>query len=275
LRRPFIIPLFFLVLPACLPSAGAQDIQTVELNGISLAYRVLGEGEPLVLLHGFTQTGSSAWDPVIDDLSPHFNLIIPDLRGHGDSTNPSGVFTHAQSALDIFGLLDHLQIEDFKAMGISSGGMTLLHMATTQPERLSAMVLIGASSRFPETARDIMRRNHPDSLPQSRLEASGRIHGRGIEQARELWGQFNAMADSYRDMNFTPPLLSTISARTLIIHGDRDPFFPVAIPVEEYQAIPEAYLWIVPNGGHVPLMNSAQDRSYLIKQVLAFLGGGS
>lgn len=274
MRRSFLLALAFFLLPSGWLPAFAQGIQSVELNGISLAYRVVGEGEPLLLLHGFTQTGASAWDSVIGELSPHFRLIIPDLRGHGHSTNPSGEFTHAQSALDIFGLLDHLEVEDFKAMGISSGGMTLLHMATTQPERVDAMVLIGASSQFPESARIIMRRNHPDSVPQARLETLGRIHSRGAEQAREILGQFNAMADSYRDMNFTPPLLSTISARTLIIHGDRDPFFPVSIPVEEYLAIPDAYLWIVPNGGHVPLMNSAQDRSYLIHQVLAFFNAG-
>jgi pimeloyl-ACP methyl ester carboxylesterase len=54
-------------------------------------------------------------------------------------------------------------------------------------------------------------------------------------------------------MNFTAPLLSTIRARTLIVHGDRDEFFPVNIPVEMYQAIPSAYLWIIANGGHVPI----------------------
>jgi pimeloyl-ACP methyl ester carboxylesterase len=53
-------------------------------------------------------------------------------------------------------------------------------------------------------------------------------------------------------MNFTPPYLSTITARTLIVHGDRDPFFPVSIPVEVYRAIPDSYLWVVPNGGHKP-----------------------
>ena len=53
-------------------------------------------------------------------------------------------------------------------------------------------------------------------------------------------------------MNFTPPYLSTITARTLIVHGDRDPFFPVSIPVEMYRAIPHAYLWVIPNGGHWP-----------------------
>ncbi len=54
-------------------------------------------------------------------------------------------------------------------------------------------------------------------------------------------------------MNFTAPLLSTIQARTLIVHGDRDQFFPVAIPVEQYQAIPHSYLWIIPRGSHSPI----------------------
>ena len=54
-------------------------------------------------------------------------------------------------------------------------------------------------------------------------------------------------------MNLTPPYLATIKARTLIIHGDRDEFFPVAIPVEMYNAIPGSQLWIVPKGDHVPI----------------------
>jgi len=58
--------------------------------------------------------------------------------------------------------------------------------------------------------------------------------------------------DSYDDMNFTVPYLSSIRARTLIAYGDRDLFYPVHIAVEMYTAIPRSYLWIIPNGGHVP-----------------------
>ena len=91
------------------------------------------------------------------ELAEHYQLIIPDLRGHGRSTNPSGAFTHRQSALDVYALLDQLGVKRFKAMGISTGGMTLLHMATQQRDRVEAMVLIGATSYFPEEARAIMR----------------------------------------------------------------------------------------------------------------------
>jgi pimeloyl-ACP methyl ester carboxylesterase len=76
---------------------------------------------------------------------------------------------------------------------------------------------------------------------------------RGDPQIRELATQFAGFRDSYDDMNFTAPFLGTIRARTLIVHGDRDEFFPVDIPVEMYRAIPGAALWIVPRGGHVPV----------------------
>jgi pimeloyl-ACP methyl ester carboxylesterase len=57
-------------------------------------------------------------------------------------------------------------------------------------------------------------------------------------------------------MNFTEQTLSTITARTLVVHGDRDRFFPVEIPVTMYRSIPVAALWIVPGGDHVPIYDS-------------------
>jgi len=55
-------------------------------------------------------------------------------------------------------------------------------------------------------------------------------------------------------MNFTPPFLSTIQARTLIVQGDRDPLYPVELSVEMAKAIPQASLWILPNSGHGPVI---------------------
>lgn len=55
-------------------------------------------------------------------------------------------------------------------------------------------------------------------------------------------------------MNFTPPFLSTIQARTLIVQGDRDPLYPVELSVDLARAIPQSSLWILPNSGHGPVM---------------------
>lgn len=226
---------------------------TLAVNGIQMHYQVLGEGPPLVLLHHFGGCGA-IWEPHLDQLSKHYRLIVPDLRGQGRSTNPGREFTHRQAAQDVFALLDHLDIERFKAMGMSSGGMTLIHMATQQPERIEAMVLIGATTHFPTQARAIMQHSTPDELSPEELEEWGSCSSRGDAQTREVLRQFNRMKDSYDDMNFTEPYLSTITARTLIVHGDRDEFFPVDIAIGLFRGIPHSALWIIPNGGHIPIL---------------------
>ena len=242
--------------------------ETVKVNGFEMYYETQGAGKPLVLLHGFSGSGQ-AWRNFVETFAKEYRLIIPDLRGHGQSTNPSQEFTHRQSARDVFALLDHLGIRTFAAMRISTGGMTLLHMATQQPERVEAMALIGATIYFPEQAREIMRKSTPESLRPQDFERMRTVHKHGDAQIRALRGQFHRFKDSYDDMTFTPPHLATIKARTLIVHGDRDAFFPVHIPVEMYRSIPRSYLWIVPNGGHVPINEHADEFKKIALEFLA------
>jgi pimeloyl-ACP methyl ester carboxylesterase len=75
-------------------------------------------------------------------------------------------------------------------------------------------------------------------------------HARGDAQILALWEQAGAFAARHDDMNFTPPHLATIAARTLIVYGDRDPLYPIKIAVSMYRAIPEAALWVLPGAGH-------------------------
>jgi pimeloyl-ACP methyl ester carboxylesterase len=242
------------VLALAFASAGNAQERTLPINGMKMHYRTLGEGPPLVLLHYYGACGAM-WQPHLEALSRQYKLIVPDMRGHGNSTNPSGEFTHRQSARDVFALLDQLGIKRFKAMGMSSGGMTLLHMATQQPGRVDAMVLIGATTQFPEQARAILRASAPGAtLTAAQREEFGSCSPRGDAQTRELMTLFHRFKDSYDDMNFTEPYLSTITARTLIVHGDRDEFFPVDIAFGMYRAIPRSALWVVPNGGHLPTL---------------------
>ena len=63
--------------------------KVASINGMEMYYEIHGQGEPLVLLHGFSGSGS-LWSPQIPELAKHYQLVIPDLRGHGRSTNPSG-----------------------------------------------------------------------------------------------------------------------------------------------------------------------------------------
>jgi pimeloyl-ACP methyl ester carboxylesterase len=126
-------------------------------------------------------------------------------------------------------------------------------MATKQPERIQAMVLVSATPLFPEQSRAIMRQ-YADTLPESQWEALRRSHPGADAQIKALLASTQAFADSYDDMNFTPAKLSTIQARTLIVQGDRDPLYPVEISVEMAAAIPRASLWIITDAGHGPVI---------------------
>jgi pimeloyl-ACP methyl ester carboxylesterase len=225
---------------------------SVHINNIEMYYEEYGAGKPLLLLHGFGGC-SQNWHPFTGKLSQHHRLIVVDLRGHGHSTNPGNTFTHREAATDVYLLLEKLEIDRFSAMGMSTGGMTLLHMATSQPERIDSMVLISSTTHFTDQARAIMRRASFDTMPREVQEMYRECAKQGEGQIRQLISQFNALHENYDDMNFTAQRLSTITARTLVVHGDRDHFFPVEVAVNIYRSIPNAALWIIPNGDHVPI----------------------
>jgi pimeloyl-ACP methyl ester carboxylesterase len=155
-------------------------------------------------------------------------------------------------------LLDHLRIERCRAIGISMGGNILLHMATLQPTRIEAMVVVSAAMYFPPQARDIMRQiPTPESQPPQQWELMRRRHKLSDQQIVSLWNWTRGLQDSYDDMNFTPQVLSTIATRTLIVYGDRDPLYPVEMAVEMYRAIPNSALWVLPKAGHGPVFAEA------------------
>jgi pimeloyl-ACP methyl ester carboxylesterase len=238
-----------------MPSESAAA--TAHVNGIDLYYTVEGEGEPLLLLHGGGGCHDNWTYAGRDQFLREYKLIAPDARGHGRSTNPQRIITHRQCALDMLALLDHLNIKRCRAIGISMGGNLLLHMAIMQPDRLEAMVIVSGTMYFPEQARAIMRQVDPKNQQPSEWETMRRRHKLGDDQIVALWEWQRGMADSYDDMNFTPPSLARITARTLIVYGDRDFLYPVQMAVDMYRAIPNSALWIVPNGNHGPVFMDA------------------
>jgi pimeloyl-ACP methyl ester carboxylesterase len=247
--------LFLLGTVAVAATVSAQTTdagRTVKLNGIEMYYEVVGEGDPLLLLHSGTQS-SRMWDEFVPRFSERHRLIVADLRGHGGSTNPEGVWTTSQSAADIFALLDHLEIDRVKAVGASAGAMTLLRMATQQPDRIEKLVVIGVGTYIPAECREILAPTNPDDLPDAAWERLRARHIHGDDQIRALYAWVASLAENYGDMSFEPPLLATITAPTLVVHGDRDYCFPASMGWEIYKAIPDSALWVVPNGGHVPV----------------------
>lgn len=242
----------------------AMKAASVPLNGIEMYYEIEGAEDPkdpkdpLLLLHGGLGCQENWAHAGGDQFAREYTLIKPDARGHGRSTNPGKTITHRQCALDALALLDHLGIRKCRAIGLSMGGNILLHMATLQPERIEAMVLVSAAMYFPDQARAVMRQvpAAKDQPPQE-WEIMRRRHKLGDGQIVALWDWARGMSASYDDMNFTPASLSVITASTLIVYGDRDFLYPVEMAVEMYRAIPRSALWIVPNGGHGPVFFDA------------------
>jgi pimeloyl-ACP methyl ester carboxylesterase len=232
--------------------------ESVRINDIEMYYETEGSGEPLLLLHGGTGCQEHWAHAGGDQLMREYTLIKPDARGHGRSTNPGRTITHRQCALDTLALLDHLGIRKCRAIGLSMGGNILLHMATLQPDRIEAMVVISSAMYFPEQARAIMRQvPAPDQQSPQEWDTMRKRHKHGDEQIVALWDWTRGMAESHDDMNFTPASMSKITAPTLIVYGDRDPLYPVEMAVEMYRAIPRSALWVVPNGGHGPVFFDA------------------
>jgi pimeloyl-ACP methyl ester carboxylesterase len=242
---------------------------TIALEHLNLFYRDSGSGTPLLLLHGFTGCGDD-WQHVFAAPLDGYRVIAPDLRGHGRSTNPSGVLKFADVARDMFGLLDRLGIDQVKAIGMSGGANTLLHMATQHPHRVTAMIHVSGTPRFPEQARRIMRSLTEESRTPADWSEMRTRHHLGDDQIRALWRHGRAFADDHDDMSFTAESLSRITAQTLIVHGDRDPLYPVELAVELLRGIPNAALWVVPHGGHGPIFG--EQAAPFVRTATAFLG---
>src|SRR5262245_43646286 len=119
----------------------------IETGGMELHYDLHGQGEPLLWLHGGFGVGSD-WKFVFDGPPDGFQLIAPDLRGHGRSTGAQPLYSFSQAADDVFGLLDSLGVERADVIGLSGGGITALHMATRQPHRVKRMVIVSAPQSF-------------------------------------------------------------------------------------------------------------------------------
>src|SRR5262245_57004956 len=124
----------------------------IEIGDAQLHYDIHGDGEPLLWLHGAMGHGPD-WGHIFREAPAGYRLIAPDLRGHGRSTGASDTYSFAQSARDMFALLDHLGIDTVKLIGLSGGGITALHMAVQQPARVRAMVAASAPPEFPAPAR--------------------------------------------------------------------------------------------------------------------------
>src|SRR5215218_5573324 len=117
----------------------------VQVGDIDIAYKMLGKGDPILLISGGS-ADKNAWDPsFINDLSSNHTVIVFDNRGVGNTTIGSKPYTIEQLANDTAGLLDALKIQNANVLGYSLGSYIAEQLTITNPEKVDRLVLVGSS----------------------------------------------------------------------------------------------------------------------------------
>lgn len=235
-------------------------------------------GTPLLLLHGFNRTGEAEWGAPQRAFLVDYSLYIPDLRAHGRSRRRpenGAVIPHAQIGADAALVIQHFELAPAHCIGYSSGGIGLLDLLLRRPALFRSLILIASSYRLTASGAAEVRRMrnsrdadwYPEMIAElDALHREGQGAGHG-ERILEIWQK---LAEPPGDPNLPLTALAQVPVPVLIIHPERDRFFPLSHAREMCAAIPEAELCVLPDCGHV--IKSAEARTVMERAVLAFLG---
>ena len=213
-------------------------MNTITVNGINLAYTRLGKGTPLVLIHGFPLDHTS-WNEAASLLQNEFDVILPDLRGFGQSTTVETQYTVSDMADDLAGLLDALGIEKAAIAGHSMGGYVALAFAKKYPQRVSGLGLVSSQTAAdaPErkegrykTAADVAEKGvsvvAEAMTPKLSADASVQAVVRGVIEKQSKSGVIGALKAMAEREDFMP-YLSSVKFPVVLIHGDADVLIPI------------------------------------------------
>ena len=151
----------------------------LDRRDVRLNYFVAGEGPPVTLLHGFTQSGRS-WRELISHMPEGWRWIVPDLRGHGETRMRAGAECSMDACTDdLVAIWEELDLGRTHLVGYSMGGRLALHVAARRPERLLSLLTIGAHAGLDEDAR--AGRIQGDEALAERIEKDG------IESFVDYW----------------------------------------------------------------------------------------
>lgn len=244
------------------------------INEMTYAYDVTGEGEPLLLFHGFTGS-QKTWDSFIPVWSKYFQVITVDLPGHGKTDSPRDIYRYSTESTvqDLVQLLDHLQINQVHLLGYSMGGRLALSFAFTHPERVKTLILESASPGL-QTQSERRSRIEQDEQLAKMIEEQGififvqywenitlfssqkRLPKLVQEKVRQERLQQNplGLANSLRGLGTGKQPswwedLSNLQVPTYIIVGGLDEKFK-QIGKSMVEMLPQARLVTVPDAGH-------------------------
>lgn len=244
-----------------------MEMNKLNINGIELAYVRRGKGSPLVLLHGYP-LDHHIWDAVTPLLENEFDLILPDLRGFGQSTTVETPYTLDDFAADIAGLLDGLGIQKAALAGHSMGGYIALAFANRYLERVSGLGMVASQAvadspdkkegRYKSAAeiaekgtQGVVEAMTPKLTPNNEVQSSVRESMKKQNPAAFV-GALKAMAERID----TTSLLNKFQFPVVLVHGDKDDLISIDRAREVRNIIPHAHLVELAGVGHLPMMEA-------------------
>jgi pimeloyl-ACP methyl ester carboxylesterase len=248
-----------------------------------IAYAVVGDGPPLVLLHPFP-AHHEFWLPAVQALTSRYRAILPDLRAHGDSDVGEGPATMEKHALDLARVLDDADVGRALFCGVSIGGYILFEFWRRFRGRVAGLVLCDTRPQ-PDTpearatrlksAEEVLERGTepfidtmiPKLLGKTTLAARPDL----VDQARRMMQKMSPsdIAQVQRGMAERPdsvPTLKTIDVSTLILIGEEDGLSTPADGELMRQNISRSQFKLIPKAGHYAPWEQPEEVGKLIRQ---------
>jgi 3-oxoadipate enol-lactonase len=242
-----------------------METGNLEVDGVTIAYARRGKGMPLVLIHGYP-LDRTIWDQVAALLEGDFDMIIPDLRGFGESEVVDAGGAIRAYAADVAGLMRRLGVPKANVVGHSMGGYVALALMREYPEMLLGLGLV-SSQILPDT---------PDRR-QARYAAAQEVRAKGVGPVAEamatklssdegiqagmralISGQRPAgIASALEAMAERPDSAEVVSlckVPVVGVHGQADALIPVERGREVKTVLPAAQYVELPRAGHMPMM---------------------
>jgi pimeloyl-ACP methyl ester carboxylesterase len=227
---------------------------TIDANGLEIAYEVVGNGPPLVLLHGASTSSRATFATQIPALSEMFELYLPDARGHGGTRWDAADGFRAEWLVDdLEAFVDALGLLSFHLAGYSMGAMTALGFAVRAPERLQTLVVVGITTEREPRASVGRRSMDPERiLRDDPAWAADMARTLDPVQGPGAWQRLlpAIAADIDTQPLLTPAELRSIACPTLVGCGDRDPLVPVGQAWQLARQVRNGRLFVAPDSGH-------------------------
>jgi 3-oxoadipate enol-lactonase len=262
-----------------------MDLRKIKSDDAEIAYRVLGEGPPVILLHPFP-VNHEFWLPVAEALASRYRLVLSDMRGHGDSGVGDGPASMEKHAADIARVMDDAEIGRAPLIGVSIGGYALFEFWRSHRGRVAALGLCNtkAGADGPEArngrlqaANDVIDRGtelfFQSMVPRVFSRNTREMRPDLVEGALRMMRKMSAedVAQVQRGMAARPDsveLLRTINVPTLLVTGGDDILTGANEAELMRQHIPNSQLRVIPKAGHYSPWEQPEDAGRILRQFL-------